>query len=401
MKKNRVFGGILLIPGTAIGAGMIALPITTGIGGFIPSVILLVAIWLYLTATAFLFLEATLWFERDVNIVTIAEHTLGSVGKIVSWIVYLFLLYSLTTAYLSACGTLFLDSMRTITHDSLPVWFGPVPFLLLFGLCVYMGTKPVDYFNRILMGGLIVTFLAMAFITLPVANPQFLTYQSWPTIWSSVAIMVTSFGFHIIIPSLSYYLGYRVDLLKKTLIYGSFIPLIVYLLWQVMILGVIPAQGESSLTTLIHSPNPEVAMISILNAHIHGINIGEILRFFIYFAILSSFLGVSLSLSDFLADGFKIKKSAKGRFFITVLTFLPPLFFSFIFPNVFISALKYGAIFVAILLGILPAAMVWSGRYRLKMESKYKVFGGKILLSAVIIVSLAVIVIDLADHFMR
>lgn len=113
---------------------------------------------------------------------------------------------------------------------------------------------------------------------------------------------------------------------------------------------------------------------------------------------MTSFLGVSLSLSDFLADGFKIKKNARGRFIITLLTFLPPLFFSLTFPNVFVDALKYAAIFVAILLGILPAAIVWSGRYRLKLESKFKVFGGRSLLLLIMLVSLIVIVVDVIDQ---
>ena len=35
-KDNRLIGGILLVAGTAIGAGMLALPVSTSFGGFIP-----------------------------------------------------------------------------------------------------------------------------------------------------------------------------------------------------------------------------------------------------------------------------------------------------------------------------------------------------------------------------
>ncbi len=397
MRKNRVFGGVLLVAGTAIGAGMIALPVTSGLGGFFPSLTLLVAVWLYMSFTAFLFLEATLWFERDVNIVSIAQHTLGNIGKAIGWLAYLFLLYSLTTAYLSSCGALFLNSMEASFAMTLPKWFGPLPFLLLFGFCVYLGTKPVDYINRALMLGLVATFLTVIFVGAPGVRESNLSFVAWDFVWPSVAIIVASFGYHIIIPSLAYYLGYKVNLLKKALFWGGVIPLVVYVIWEIIVLGVIPASGPQSFVTLSQSPQSEVALISILNANLPLINISEILRFFSYFAILTSFLGVTLSLSDFLADGFKIKKNAKGRFLITLLTFLPPLFFSLSFSNVFVSALKYGAIFVAILLGILPAAIVWSGRYRLRLESKFKVFGGRPLLILVILVSLAVIILDLVE----
>jgi tyrosine-specific transport protein len=399
MRANRIFGGVLLVAGTAIGAGMIALPITSGPGGFIPSMLLLVACWAYMTITAFLFLEATLWLERDVNIVTMAEHTLGWMGKAISWVLYLFLLYSLTTAYLSGCGAIFINSLLSWARISLPGWVGPLPFLILFGLCIYLGTKPSDYINRALMLGLVITFSLLGVFLIPKTSGNNLLYSEWKLIWPSLAIMVTSFGYHIIIPSLSYYLGYRKALLKKTIFIGGLIPLIVYILWQIMVLGFIPVSGPSGLLSLSQSVHPEVELISVINNNLLGTNIGEILRFFTYFAILTSFLGVSLSLHDFLADGLKIKKTSQGRFWLTLLTFVPPLFFALFFPNVFISALKYAALFVASLLGILPAAMAWSGRYRLKMENKFRVFGGRPLLIGVILVSLAVIVIDLIDQF--
>ncbi len=399
MKKNRVFGGVLLVAGTAIGAGMIALPITSGAGGFFPSIILLVACWVYMTTTAFLFLEATLWLERDVNIVSMAEHTLGLTGKVISWVLYLSLLYSLTTAYLAGCGAIFINTLETWVQISLPQWVGPIPFLILFGFCIYLGTRPADYINRALMLGLVITFAALGTILTPKVQGSYLAHKDWVLVWPSLAIMVTSFGYHIIIPSLSYYLGYRKDLLKKTIIWGSLIPLIVYIFWELLVMGVVPHAGPDGLVALASSTHPEVDLITTISANIHSLNIGEILRFFTYFAILTSFLGVSLSLHDFLADGLKIKKTNKGRFFLTILTFLPPLFFALFFPNVFVLALKYAALFVATLLGIMPAVMVWSGRYRLKIESQFRVIGGKWVLVGVIIISLAVIVVDLMDQF--
>ncbi len=399
MKKNRVFGGVLLVAGTAIGAGMIALPITSGAGGFFPSIILLIACWVYMTTTAFLFLEATLWLERDVNIVTMAEHTLGLAGKVIGWILYLFLLYSLTTAYLAGCGAIFINTLETWAQISLPQWIGPIPFLILFGFCIYLGTRPADYINRALMLGLVITYAALGTVLTPQVQGSYLAHEDWGLVWSSLAIMVTSFGYHIIIPSLSYYLGYRKDLLKKTIIWGSILPLVVYIFWEVLVMGVVPNAGPDGLVALANSAHPEVDLITTINTNTHSLNIGEILRFFTYFAILTSFLGVSLSLHDFLADGLKIKKTNKGRFFLTLLTFLPPLFFSLFFPNVFVSALKYAALFVATLLGILPAVMVWSGRYRLKIESQFRVIGGKWVLVGVILISLAVIVVDLMDQF--
>src|SRR5206468_11353 len=93
--------------------------------------------------------------------------------------------------------------------------------------------------------------------------------------------------------------------------------------------------------------------------------IAMVARFFSFFAIVTSFLGVSLSLMDFLADGFGIKKTRTGRIALYLMTFVPPLLITLIDPRAFLSALEYaGAFGVVTLLGLFPALMVWSGRYQ-------------------------------------
>ena len=38
--NTKIIGGTLLVAGTAIGAGMLALPVLTGMAGFVPSLFL-------------------------------------------------------------------------------------------------------------------------------------------------------------------------------------------------------------------------------------------------------------------------------------------------------------------------------------------------------------------------
>ena len=79
---NRMIGGILLVAGTSIGAGMLALPVVTGFAGFWPSFGLLLAYWGLMTYTALLILEVNLWTKKpNSNLITMAEMTLGAPGK--------------------------------------------------------------------------------------------------------------------------------------------------------------------------------------------------------------------------------------------------------------------------------------------------------------------------------
>jgi tyrosine-specific transport protein len=78
--------------------------------------------------------------------------------------------------------------------------------------------------------------------------------------------------------------------------------------------------------------------------------------------MVTSFLGVSLSVVDFLADGFRLEKQGIEKFYLTLLTFLPPLVIAVLYPNAFQVGLSYAGIFLTILIVLLPVLLVRNGR---------------------------------------
>lgn len=390
--QNRFLGGILLVSGTTIGAGMLALPVVTGIAGFFPSLLLFLLYWIFMTFTALLMLEVNLWMEENTNLITMAKKTLGRPGKICSWIIYLFLLYALTIAYIAGSGVIFLDFIKTLFGVELPTWIGPFPLLLIFGYFVYKGTRSVDYINRFLMMGLVVTFIAIMFFLMPYVQFSLYEHANWKALWISVSIVSTSFGFHIIIPTLTDYLQRDVKQLRHVILIGSAIPLIVYVIWNALTLGILPSEQ------LYQGYQQGVDGATLLSNYLKYSQLGLVARFFSLFAIVTSFLGVSLSLTHFLSDGLKIRKNAQGRFVLCLLAFVPPLFFVLTDPRAFLNALEYaGAFGVVTLLGILPVLMVWSGRYFQHRESVYKAPGGKLALCLAVVISLIVIGLEIAN----
>jgi tyrosine-specific transport protein len=391
MKHSKLIGGILLVSGTTIGAGMLALPVSTGMAGFFPSLLLFVAYWIYMTFTAFLTLEVNLWMDAGSNLNSMAKYTLGKVGQIISLGLYLFLLYSLLTAYLAGGSPIVTDAIQTVSGIALPEWAGMVPLLVIFGFCVYKGTRSVDYVNRLLMFGLVIAYCLMVIFLTPYVDRNLLAYVDWRYALMGVSVVATSFGFHIVIPSLVTYLNRDVPKLKKVILLGSLIPLVVYILWEFLALGIIPIWGKNGILEGYEEGSNGVHLIT---AFLGNSAIAMIARFFSFFAIITSFLGVALSLSDFLADGLSIKKTRSGRLLLYLMTFLPPLLITLLDPRAFLSALEYaGAFGVVTLLGLYPALMVWSGRYikSLASDSSFKTPGGKIALLAAMGISLAII----------
>src|SRR5579864_4112356 len=105
--NSKLIGGILLVVGTTIGAGMLALPVATAQLGFWGATALLIACWAIMTASAFVLLEVNLLLPQNTNIISMAGATLGRFGQAMTWVVYLVLLYSILSAYIAGGGDLF------------------------------------------------------------------------------------------------------------------------------------------------------------------------------------------------------------------------------------------------------------------------------------------------------
>ena len=90
-----------------------------------------------------------------------AERTLGRGRQNCSWFVFLFLFYSLMVAYVAASGSLIADFIGGSTGYYWHHGVGGLLFCLLFGVLLYLGIGAVDWCNRLLMLGLIVTYVSL------------------------------------------------------------------------------------------------------------------------------------------------------------------------------------------------------------------------------------------------
>jgi len=389
---GKILGGVLLVAGTTIGAGVLALPVTTGLVGFYPTMALFLVFWVLMTFAALLFLEINLWIDDgDVNIISMAHATLGPIGETISWILYLFLLYTLTTAYMAASGPLFLHILHLISGIEFPAWVGPLPLILIFSFFIYEGARYVDYANRFLMLGLLVTFVVLNSWLLPHIDLDLLSHQNYHFIPLAVAQVAVSFGYHIIIPTLTRYLDRDVKGLIWVIVIGGAIPLIVNGVWVFVALGNIPLEGSHGLIQGYVDGQNAVDLIASALGHSW---LSVVAKCFLFFCIVTSFLGVSLSLRDFLADGLGIKKTAGGRWLLYFLTFIPPLICAITIHRAFFIALDYaGVLGVLVLLVVMPISMTWWGRYRKGFESVlFRAPGGRFaLISALLLVSFLIV----------
>lgn len=396
--NSKLFGGILLIVGTTIGAGMLALPIATAQLGFWTSVGMLVGCWAIMTLCAFLFLEVNLWLPPNTNLISMVGATLGLPGQIVAWLAYLLLLYSILAAYIAGGGDLFHYLLLT-SGINIPLSVASILFTALFGVVVYFGIRAVDYVNRGLMFGkmgayLLLVVLILPFITMGNLHSGEFSRVIFPT---SLSVTVVAFTCLMIIPSLRTYFGEDVGSLRKAILFGTIIPLLCYIAWDAVIMGVVPLDGTPSLREMMHSSSSNSDLVAALSNLLQKDNITFLAKFFTSICMATSFLAISLSLSDFLSDGLRVTKEGLGSVLVYGATFLPPILIVLFYPDAFIRGLSYAGLSCFILMIFFPPLMVWSGRYYKAYAgmNDYTVAGGKTLLSLLIAFGAVMIIIGL------
>jgi tyrosine-specific transport protein len=403
--SNRwgLIGCILIITGTAVGAGMLALPLASAKVSFTWSVIGLFAIWFVTLISALLMLEVTLAFKAPHNNYhTMSFKTLGRKGEVVSWISLLCLLYALCAAYVTGGASILSKILSTYLEIDLPNWFTAVTFTIVIGGLVFWGTKIVDWVNRGLMLAKFVAFIVAMTLLLPTVNYDQLNVEAHSVhyLWAAFPIFLTSFGFHPVIPSLAGYHNNNAPLLRKAIIYGSIIPLVLYIIWQFAVKGVLPLEGEISFENVATQGGSVGELMGAVAILINDRTIGFIINLFSHIALATSFLGVSLALFDFLEDVVEKEGSTRSRRkMVALLTFVPPLLFAIFYPRGFILALGYAAIFVAFTCVIQPALMALQLRRSTELRSAYTVSGGNLSIVFVVLSGVVIVVLELLNRF--
>lgn len=362
MTIGKFFGSILLIIGTSIGGGMLALPVATAAGGFYYSVLAFIFCWFIMTAGAFLILEVLQPLPQGSNMISLARHYLGKPGEMVVWLFYLALLYSLVGAYISG-GTDVLNNALQQFDIQLPLSMVSAIYTLTFSFIIYRGIYWVDYVNRVLMFGKLGTYLILILIVAPFVKFLHLNSGSLKGLLPNLSILITSFGFASIVPSLRDYWRNDIGALKKIIFWGSLTPLICYLIWNLVIMGSV---GQDALNALVSSAHATSGVGKALLEKTSSESILGLFDFFSCICMLTAFLSVSLGLYDFLADGFKMKKSGLQGKTVLAMTFLPPLALVIVNPGIYLSALNYAGSFCIILLLFIPVLMSWKFRKQSK-----------------------------------
>ena len=365
--NTKLLGSSLIISGTALGAGMLAIPMVLAQFGLWYGTLLMIFICFGTTYAALLLLEATVKAGGGLGLNSIARKTLGKGGQLISNGLLYALLICLLMAYILGAADLF-GQMASKLGIEITNTQSQIGFTLISGLVIAAGTGIIDKLNRALFFVMIASLSATLIFLMPnfsANNLARVINNDHLELIKTSAVLFTSFGFMVVIPSLVAYNHEATDRqLRNMVIVGSLIPLVCYLCWLFAVVGNLnPTQlGE------LKGVGDLIAAFEL-----HSSWIGSLLAVFTGLALLTSFFGVAMSLYNQNRDMFN-----KNRVVTYILTFILPLVGSLFAADKFLAVLGYAGIILVLLAVFVPLAMVYKLRQSQSSESaeRYTVEGG-------------------------
>lgn len=348
MNKNEV-GALFLVAGTAIGAGMLALPIATAKFGFLLTLAIMFVTTAIMGYLGKQIAKLCILYSHHDSMGAIVGEILGRPGHIVMNIAWVGLFYAILSAYTAGGSSILIKTLRL----SLPDYIMQAIYILVLATPILISKKVVDLSNRTLL----IVKLGL-FITLLVSLTSRISLENYERIESSglfslLPLLMTAFAYHIIIPAIVKFVGKDSKNFGKIFYGGSLICFVVYSIWISVALGVLPYEGSISFKEIIANGSDIGDFVHTLGSISGNTHISAVVQGFSLIAIITSFLGVGMGFMDYW-ESLASKTSCK-RLVQAIFTFVPPYICAVFYPQGFVSALGLAAIALSLISAIIPA----------------------------------------------
>jgi len=368
MAKSKFFPALATLVGTVIGAGFLGIPYVVSKSGFFMGVI-----WLILIAAIFLLVklylgEISLRTKGNHQLTGYAARYLGKNGKILMFLAVIFGVYPALLAYLIGEG-------KSLSY----IFLGTTNYSFVFSIIFWMalsaltfrGLKALKKYEKISM----IIVLSLVFIIFIMFFPKIkitnLTYTN-NDLFAPFGLIMFSFLAFSAMPEVERILKGQENLMKKVIILGTLIPLAVYFLFTLVMVG-ISGQEVNEIATL---------------------NMGKFVSLLGIMTMFTAFFASSLAIRDMFRFDFNL-----GRFKGWLLSSLIPLalFIIVYFFNLvgFVQLLSISGIVSGGMTGILVLIMNLKAKKLGNRKPEYSIKINKLIILAISLVFILGVILEL------
>ena len=305
--KNYIYAVSSMV-GTSVGVGIFSLPFVASKSGFSNFVVLIILLGIITSVLNLMYGEITLRTTNKGRLVGYCEKYLGKNGKIIATVITLFTLYSSMLAYI-IIGGIFGNAVLASSLGGSEFTYSLLMFLFI-SAGIYISLKLVTVVEFLMVIFLFIAIFGIIFKGMPMVNVNNLvTYDSSQFFFPFGAILF-SIGALSAIPELEHIMKKKQRLIKDVIILGNIIPIIVYILFVVVILGI---TGVETSEEALHGLSLSVGNGIVTLGLIFGI-----------FAIATSFLMLGVNLKEIFWYDYHLseKKAWALTCFVPLLVFV-------------------------------------------------------------------------------
>lgn len=363
MRKD--FKAIAILVGTTIGAGMFGIPYVISQIGFVPGLIYLLLLGGLVLILNLAYGEVILRTPGDHQIAGYVNVYLGKSREMYNTLVTIVVftsLYGALLAYLIKIG----EFVSLLLGVNAPTIFSFLFFLLAYFI-VYYGLKAVSSYQLYLVGFLLILVAVIAVLGVGKIQTENLMGSNLSAILIPYGVLLFALSGNSVIPEMEEVLRKEPKKLKKSIIIGTIIPLLSYLVFAVMVVGVC---GR------LTSDDAVSGLLLFLPDHI--IKLGTVLGIL---TMGTSFLSSVYILKETWQRDYKVPK--KTAF---ALAAFPALILLLLGANEFIRVLEFSGAISGGLAGILILLMFQEAKKKGKRKPAFSFKIPKILISLLYVV---------------
>ncbi len=357
--------------GFIVGAGILGIPFALSKSGFwigVIDILLIGIIFLYRN----LYLgEIILRTKGDHQLTGYAEIYLGKIGK---WLMSFALLFGLTGAIVAYIvkGGQFLNILLQPSFGGSPFIYSLIFFFVL-SYIVKRGLKLMKELVLVLVGLVLILTVVFLIFGHSSVNPANLSTIDIEQLFLPFGVIMFALLGTAAIPEMKIELKNQKNLLKTAIIWGSLIPIVVYIIFAYVVLGI---SGSNVSDGAIIGLKDALGYPFLVLGIIFGL-----------LTISTSFISIGIALKETFMFDYKMKE----RISYICACYIPlALAFVIFFSNIshaFFKILDITGIISGGIVGFLVVPMIWKAKAKGKRKPEYTIKDNKLIELAIIIVS--------------
>lgn len=351
MVKKIFIEAIATLMGCVLGAGILGIPYVVAQSGFLLGIIWILGLGFGILLINLYMGEIVLRTKGYHQLTGYAEKYLGKKGRFFMTISMIVGIYGALLAYIIGVG----NSLNAISPYFTSFQYSLI-FFITVTLFVLAGLKLIEKLE-VGMGAIMIIIASIISIIILFSKNfiiENLSTINVSNVFIPYGVVLFAYLGTAAIPEMHEELHRNKKLFKKAIIWGSIIPIIIYSVFTLVVIG------ASGITTT------EISTIGL--GAIYGNYMTIFANLFAVFAMTTSFMCLGLALKGMYTYDFKLKEISSW-----ILTVIVPLILFFIGLNNFIETLWFAGSIAAALAGILIVLMHWRCKRRGDKKPEYSI----------------------------